>query len=73
MLLSQHTLITAAWITLSLLPLLVAALIWFLCENWWGLLLVALYPLYFIPYGFFVSMPLMGWLFRKPASQHRKK
>ncbi len=70
---SHHTFVTAAWTTLNLLPLLVAALVWLVFGSWlWGLLLVILYPLYFVPYGFFVAMPLMVRLFRQPASLHKQ-
>lgn len=73
MLLSHHTIVTTTWILLSLLPLFGAALVWLLFESpFWGFLLAILYPLYFIPYGFFVSMPLMVLIFRKPASLHRR-
>ncbi len=71
--LSHHTIVTAAWITLNLPPLLVAVWIWLVLGSWgWGLLLVILYPLYVVPYGFFIAMPLMVWLFRKPASLHQR-
>ena len=70
---SHSTCVTAAWITLTLLPILAAALVWLVLGSWfWGLLLVILYPLYFAPYGFFVAMPLMVWLFRQPASPHQR-
>ena len=70
---ASHSVITAAWFTLNLLPLVVAALVWLVLGSWfWGLLLIALYPLYFVLYGFFVSLPLMVKLFRQPASLHRR-
>jgi hypothetical protein len=69
---SRHSFVTAAWIVLNIFPLLVIALVWLTFENWvWGLLLLILYPLCFVPYGFFVAMPLMVKLFRKPASPYR--
>jgi hypothetical protein len=65
---------TAVWITINLLPLLVAALVWFVFGSWLlGLLLIVLYPLYILPYGFFVSLPLMIRLFRPPASVYRQR
>jgi hypothetical protein len=61
--------ITATWLVLNLLPLLLAALVWCVLGYWRvGLILVFLYPLYFVPYGFFVSLPVMVCLFRHPAS-----
>jgi len=70
---SRSALITATWVSLNLLPLLIAALVWLVLDNWMvGLLLVILYPLYVVLYGFFVSMEIMVWLFRPPASLHRR-
>lgn len=70
---SRSALITATWVSLNLLPLLITALVWFVLGNWVvGLLLVILYPLYVVLYGFFVSMPLMVRLFQPPASLHRR-
>jgi len=71
MALPRSFVITATWLVLNLLPLLLAALVWFvLGYRRVGLLLVFLYPLYFVPYGFFVSLPVMVRLFRHPASLH---
>ena len=70
---SRPTFVTAAWMTLNLVPLLAAALVWLVFGSWfWGLLLVILYPLYFVLYGFFIAMPLMVRLFRQPASLHKQ-
>ncbi len=70
---SRSALITATWVSLNLLPLLIAALVWLVLDNWMvGLLLVILYPLYVVLYGFFVSMEIMVGLFRPPASLHRR-
>ena len=70
---SHSALITATWISLNLLPLLVAALIWLVLGHWIvGLLLMILYPLYVVFYGFFVSLPMMVRLFQHPASLHRR-
>ena len=69
----RSSVITAAWVSLNLLPLLLAAFIWLVLGHWIvGLLLVILYPLYFVPYGFFVSLPLMVRLFQPTASLHRR-
>jgi len=71
---SRHSsVVTATWASLNLLPLLVAAFVWLVLGNWVvGLLLVLLYPLYVVFYGFFVSLPLMVRLFRHPASLYRR-
>jgi len=70
---SRPALITAIWVSLNLLPLLIAALIWLVLGNWMvGLLLVILYPLYVVFYGFFVSLPMMVRLFQHPASLYRR-
>ena len=71
---SSHSwMITAAWVLLNLLPLLIAAFLWLvLGYGRLGLVLGLLYPVYFVPYGFFVSLPLMVRLFRHPASRHRR-
>jgi hypothetical protein len=69
----RSSLITAIWVSLNLFPLLIAALVWLVLGNWLvGLLLAILYPLYVVPYGFFISMPLMVRLFQSPASLHRR-
>jgi hypothetical protein len=65
--------ITATWLALNLFPLFIAALLWLvLGYGRVGLLLVVFYPVYFVPYGFFVALPLMVRLFRDPASVHRR-
>jgi hypothetical protein len=66
--------ITVAWVTVSLLPLIVVVLAAFALESWsLRVLLIVGYLLCAIPYGFFVAMPIMVWLFRKPASTHRRQ
>ncbi len=73
MLSSRSSTITAVWISLKLLPLLIAAFVWLVLGNWLvGLLLAILYPVYVVPYGFFISMPLMVRLFQHPASLYRR-
>lgn len=72
MLPDHHGLVTAIWITLYLLPLILVALIWSFFGVVWGLVVLALYVIGIIPYGFFVSLPTMVKLFRKPASIHRR-
>ena len=69
----RSSVITAAWVSLNLFPLLIAALVWLVVGNWIvRLLIMILYPLCIVPYGFFVSMPVMVRLFQHPASQHRR-
>lgn len=72
MLPQNHALTTVVWLVLNTLPLVVAALVWSLLSSFWGIVLLLLFPLYIIPYGFFVSLPLMVKLFRKPASIYRR-
>ncbi|HKA53562.1 MAG TPA: hypothetical protein VKJ47_07855 [Candidatus Binatia bacterium] len=69
----RSSVITATWALLNLLPLLLAALAWFVVGNWVvRLLIMVLYLLCIVPYGFFVAMPLMVRLFQHPASLHRR-
>lgn len=72
MLPDRHGLITAVWITLYVLPLIPIALIWFFFGATWGIVALVLYVIGIVPYGFFVSLPVMVKLFRKPASLHRR-
>jgi len=65
--------ITAIWTSVNLLPLLLAAFLWLVLGHWLaGLLLVILYPLYIVFYGFFVALPVMVRLFRLPANMHQR-
>jgi hypothetical protein len=76
MLPARHSFVTVAWITLNLLPLCALFLLWSALWSWsWGLLvlLFVLYLLLFVPYGFFVAMPLMVKLFRPPSSTHKQR
>ena len=69
---SRSSMVTAAWVSFNLIPLLVAALVWLVLGNWMvALLLVLLFPLYVVIYGFFISLPLMVRTFRHPASAHK--
>jgi hypothetical protein len=69
----RSSVITATWAFLNLLPLLLAALVWFVVGNWVvRLFIMILYSLCIVPYGFFVAMPLMVRLFQHPASLHRR-
>ena len=72
MLPDNHILVTFVWIALHLLPLGVVALIWVLFGAVWGIVALVFYVLGIVIYGFFVSLPLMVKLFRKPASLHRR-
>jgi hypothetical protein len=69
----RHTTVTAVWIILNVLPLLGIGLVSVAFESWMlGLFLLILYLLLFIPYGLFVSLPMMVKIFRRPASPHRR-
>lgn len=72
MLPDHHGLITAVWITLYLLPLILVALIWSFFSAVWGIVALVLYILGIVPYGFFFSLPVMVKCFRKPASLHKR-
>lgn len=72
MLSDNHALISIVWVSLHVLPLVVVALIWFLFGAVWGIVSLVLYLIGLVPYGFFVSLPAMVKLFRKPASLHRR-
>jgi hypothetical protein len=72
MLPDNHTLVTIVWTSLHVLPLVVVALIWFLFGAVWGIVSLVLYVIGIVLYGFFVSLPVMVRLFRKPASLHRR-
>ena len=70
---ARSSVITATWVSLNLLPLVIAAFIGLVLGKWLvGLLLVILYPVYVVFYGFFVSLPVMVRLFRDAASLHRR-
>jgi len=65
--------VTATWAALNLLPLFIAAFVWLILEyGRVGLVLAVLYPVYFIPYGFFVALPLMVRIFRHAASRYQR-
>ncbi|MBI3303963.1 MAG: hypothetical protein HYZ72_18000 [Deltaproteobacteria bacterium] len=69
----RHSVVTAAWVTLNLLPLIAIVLIWLVFDSWrWGLVLLLLYPLCFVPYGFFIAMPFMVKLFRPPSTVYKR-
>lgn len=69
----RHSTVTVAWVTLNLIPLIAIGLAGFALGSWvWGLLLLVLYGFFFVPYGFFIAMPIMVKLFRHPASVHRR-
>jgi hypothetical protein len=65
--------ITATWIGLNFLPLFVVVILCFILQSWlWSVALILLYLVIFVPYGFFVSLPLMAKIFRRPASLHSR-
>lgn len=72
MLPDNHALVTTVWMLLHALPLLFVAAIWLLFGTWWGVASLVLYVVGIIPYGFFISLPMMGKLFHKPASLYRR-
>jgi hypothetical protein len=72
MLLYHHGLVTAVWTALHVAPLFLVAFIWFFFGAVWGLVSLVLYLMGLVPYGFFISLPAMVKLFRKPASLHRR-
>jgi hypothetical protein len=72
MLPDHHGLITVVWVLLHVLPLVVVAAVWSLLGAVWGILLLVLYVVGIVPYGFFVSLPAMVKLFHRPASIHRR-
>jgi hypothetical protein len=69
----RHATVTTAWIILNLTPLIAIILVGILYSPLWGFILFASYVLLFVPYGFFVAMPIMVKLFRKPASVHKRE
>jgi hypothetical protein len=68
----RHSTVTAVWVTLYLLPVVAIALVWLLWGHFWGLVSLVLYLLLLVPYGFFVSMPVMIKLFREPTSLRKR-
>lgn len=72
MLPDHHGLITVVWILLHILPLAIVIAAWTLFGALWGIPLLILYVIGIVPYGFFVSLPVMVKLFHKPASVHRR-
>ena len=72
MLPDNHALITVAWILLNVLPLIAIAVLWSFLDALLGIPLLILYLIGVVPYGFFVALPVMVKLFRKPASLHRR-
>lgn len=69
----RHATVTAVWVVLNAVPLVVFLLIGLACQSWLvGLCLLILYLLLLVPYGIFVSLPLMVKIFRRPASAPSK-
>lgn len=70
----RHSTVTAVWVLLNALPLVVLLLISLASKSWLvGLCLLVLYPLLLVPYGILVSLPLMVKIFRRPASLPSKR
>ncbi len=72
MLPDNHALVTTIWLILLALPLGLVAIIWSFFGTFWGIAALLLYAVGIIPYGFFISIPIMLKLFHKPASLHRR-
>ncbi|MGE4095692.1 MAG: hypothetical protein AB7G75_33165 [Candidatus Binatia bacterium] len=72
--LKQHSgLITTVWVLLNFLPLFIVVGLCLVIQSWaWSAFFVLLYLLIIVPYGFFVSLPMMVKIFHKPASLHRR-
>lgn len=65
----RHATVTAVWVTLNAIPLVVLVLLGIASKSWVvGVCLVLLYPLLLIPYGILVSLPLMVKIFRRPST-----
>jgi hypothetical protein len=67
----KSTSVTAAWVGLNLVLIFAVLILCFVTESWfWRFALILLYLVLVVPYGFFVAMPIMVKIFRKPASTH---
>ncbi|MCS6926157.1 MAG: hypothetical protein NZ578_09695 [Candidatus Binatia bacterium] len=65
----RHATVTAVWVTLNAIPLVVLVLLGIASKSWLvGICLVLLYPILLIPYGILVSLPLMVKIFRRPST-----
>jgi uncharacterized membrane protein len=71
---SSSSAVTTAWVGLHLVLIVVVLILCFVVQSWlWRFALLFLYLTIVIPYGFFVVMPIMVKIFRKPASTHSKQ
>ncbi len=69
----NSTLITATWIGLNLIPLVLTVALCLLSQSWgWSLLFILLYVVAIVPYGFFVSFPFMVKFFDHPSNPQGK-
>jgi len=61
--------VTAVWAGLNLALIFAVLVLGFVLQSWlWRFALLLLYLVIVVPYGFFVAMPIMVKIFRKPAS-----
>jgi hypothetical protein len=66
--------VTAVWTGLNLALIFAVLVLCFVLQSWlWRFALLLLYLVIVVPYGFFVAMPIMVKIFRKPASTHLKQ
>lgn len=66
--------VTAAWVGLNLVLIFAVLALCFIVQSWLGrFALILLYLVIVVPYGFFVAMPIMVKIFRKPASTQSKR
>jgi uncharacterized membrane protein len=71
---SSSSSVTRAWVGLHLVLIVVILILGFLAHSWLArFALLVLYLVLVLPYGFFVVMPIMVKIFRKPASTHSKR
>jgi hypothetical protein len=66
--------VTAVWVGLNLVLIFAVLVLCFVLQSWlWRFALTLLYLVIVVPYGFFIAMPIMVKIFRKPASTHLKR
>lgn len=71
---SSSSSVTRAWVGLHLVLIVLFLILCFLAHSWLArFALLLLYLVIVLPYGFFVAMPIMVKIFRKPASTQSKR
>lgn|GEM_PF-6484137 len=69
----NSSLITATWIGLNLLPLILTVALCLFSRSWgWSLVFLLIYVVAIIPYGFFVGLPLMVKFFDHAPDPRQK-